>query len=67
MTAQAAQTRKLNLPMGAAVSGSRSTSWWGMVILILNEAVIFASLIASYFYLRFNSLLWPRRESNCLS
>jgi heme/copper-type cytochrome/quinol oxidase subunit 3 len=30
-----------------------------MVILILNEAVIFASLLASYFYLRFNSVLWP--------
>ncbi len=48
-----------NLPFNTATSGSRSTSWWGMLILILNEAVIFASLIASYFYLRFNSVLWP--------
>lgn len=48
-----------NLPFNIATSGSRSTSWWGMLILILNEAVIFASLIASYFYLRSNSVLWP--------
>jgi len=30
-----------------------------MVVLILNEATIFAGLLASYFYLRFNSVLWP--------
>jgi heme/copper-type cytochrome/quinol oxidase subunit 3 len=59
MTARAARQRKLSLPLGAAVNGSRSTSWWAMVLVILNEAVIFASLIASYFYLRFNSVLWP--------
>jgi heme/copper-type cytochrome/quinol oxidase subunit 3 len=31
-----------------------------MVLLILNEAVLFASLVASYFYLRFNSPGWPQ-------
>ncbi len=46
-------------PMGASLTGVHSTSWWAMVIVILNEAVIFASLLASYFYLRFNSVLWP--------
>ena len=30
-----------------------------MLVLILNEATIFAALLASYFYLRFNSVLWP--------
>ncbi len=30
-----------------------------MVLLIVNEAVIFAALLASYFFLRFNSVLWP--------
>ena len=59
MNARPAQIRNLSLPFSATLNGSRSVSWWGMVIVILNEAVIFASLIASYFYLRFNSVLWP--------
>ncbi len=59
MTVQSARSRNLSLPFNSAMSGARSTSWWGMVILILNEAVIFASLLASYFYIRFNSVLWP--------
>ena len=59
MTAQAAHATKTTLPLSATLSGTRSTAWWAMVILILNEAVVFASLLASYFYLRFNSVLWP--------
>jgi heme/copper-type cytochrome/quinol oxidase subunit 3 len=59
MTTHSARTRSLSLPFIATMSGPRATSWWGMVILILNEAVIFASLLASYFYIRFNSVLWP--------
>jgi heme/copper-type cytochrome/quinol oxidase subunit 3 len=47
------------LPPGSTVSGPRSTSWWGMILIIINEAILFASLLASYFYLRFNSPLWP--------
>lgn len=31
-----------------------------MLILILNEAVIFAALVASYFYIRINSPTWPQ-------
>ncbi|HVU15260.1 MAG TPA: cytochrome c oxidase subunit 3, partial [Phototrophicaceae bacterium] len=41
------------------VNGSRSVGWWGVVCLILNEIVLFASLIASYLYIRFNSPVWP--------
>ncbi len=37
------------------LTGSRSTSWWAAVILIVNEAMLFASLFAAYLYLRFNS------------
>src|ERR1041384_7122793 len=59
MTAQTARAPKVNLPLTAARSGPRSPSWWAMLILILNESVVFASLLASYFYLRFNSVLWP--------
>jgi heme/copper-type cytochrome/quinol oxidase subunit 3 len=41
------------------LAGFRSTGWWGMILLIANEAILFASLIASYFYLRFNNPVWP--------
>ncbi len=41
------------------LSGSRSTGWWATILLIGNEATLFASLIAAYFYLRFNSPAWP--------
>jgi len=43
------------------VTGSRAIGWWGTALLIANEAVLFASLIAGYFYLRFNSPIWPPR------
>ncbi len=58
MNAQA-DARYTSLRRGATTTGWRSTSWWGMVVVILNEAIVFASLLASYFYLRFNSVLWP--------
>jgi heme/copper-type cytochrome/quinol oxidase subunit 3 len=54
-----AEAREITLPVGASLTGPRATSWWAMLIIILNEAVIFASLLASYFYLRVNSVLWP--------
>jgi heme/copper-type cytochrome/quinol oxidase subunit 3 len=42
------------------VSSTRSFGWWGMVGLIATEAMLFGSLIASYFYLRFTSgSVWP--------
>lgn len=41
-------------------SGTRAFGWWGMVWLIATEAMLFAALIASYFYLRFNfDAVWP--------
>jgi len=41
-------------------SGPRSYGWWGMVWLIATEATLFATLIASYFFLRFTSgPVWP--------
>jgi heme/copper-type cytochrome/quinol oxidase subunit 3 len=42
------------------VSGTRAFGWWGMVGLIATEAMLFGSLVASYFYLRFTSgPVWP--------
>ena len=58
MSNPAIPAQRAQLPV--QVSGPRSTGWWGMFILILNEAVIFASLIAGYLYIRFNSPAWPQ-------
>jgi cytochrome c oxidase subunit I+III len=33
--------------------------WWGMVMLVLIESVVFASLISTYIYLRYNNFEWP--------
>jgi cytochrome c oxidase subunit III len=41
------------------VSGSRHPLWWGMIMLILIEFTVFASLIVSYFYYRAGSIVWP--------
>jgi heme/copper-type cytochrome/quinol oxidase subunit 3 len=39
---------------------SASNGWWAMVLLIATEATLFAVLIASYFYLRFQTPgSWP--------
>ena len=36
-----------------------STAWWGMVVLITTEAMVFLALLASYFFLRAGSARWP--------
>jgi heme/copper-type cytochrome/quinol oxidase subunit 3 len=42
------------------VSGTTAPAWWGMVMLIATEAMLFGSLIASYFYIRFKfGPVWP--------
>jgi cytochrome c oxidase subunit I+III len=41
------------------VSGSRSTGWWGIFLLIVIEITVFASLIVSYFYLKTRAEAWP--------
>lgn len=34
-------------------------AWWGMLILIASEAMLFAAFIGTYFYLRFQHTAWP--------
>jgi heme/copper-type cytochrome/quinol oxidase subunit 3 len=46
--ARAAQARRA-LPNG----------WWGVALLIATETALFGSMIASYFYLRFQAVQWP--------
>jgi cytochrome c oxidase subunit III len=35
------------------------TAWWGMVVLITTEAMIFLSLLSAYFFVRASSREWP--------
>jgi cytochrome c oxidase subunit 3 len=37
----------------------RPNGWWGMLMLIATEASLFGTLIATYFYLRFQTPDWP--------
>jgi heme/copper-type cytochrome/quinol oxidase subunit 3 len=39
--------------------GVKPPFWWGMLGLILIEAVVFAALVASYFYLHASAQEWP--------
>jgi cytochrome c oxidase subunit I+III len=41
------------------LAGPRSTGWWGVVLLIANEAALFGALLTGYFYLRFSAPAWP--------
>jgi len=43
----------------AIVSGTRATAWWGMALFIAAELSLFASLLASYYYIRFKATEWP--------
>jgi len=52
-----APSRPTVLPSDLA--GPRSTGWWGMILLIANEAALFGALLTGYFYLRFSAPAWP--------
>jgi cytochrome c oxidase subunit III len=44
----------------AYVSGSRAPGWWGILLLVVIEATVFSTLIATYFYLFAGSAtVWP--------
>ena len=46
----------------AAVDRSRRalpSGWWGVLLFIATEATLFGLMIASYFYLRFQTAHWP--------
>jgi cytochrome c oxidase subunit III len=38
---------------------SKPAAWWGMVILIAAEATLFGAFVGTYYYLRFNTAVWP--------
>jgi heme/copper-type cytochrome/quinol oxidase subunit 3 len=37
----------------------RPNGWWGMLLLLATESALFGTLIATYFYLRFQTQGWP--------
>jgi cytochrome c oxidase subunit 3 len=49
------------LPSGpASLERGRAPGWWGMVLLIFTEATLFAILLTSYWFYRFQSgPVWP--------
>lgn len=49
--------RTAELP--SRLTGSRSPAWWGMVLLVAIESTVFATLLASYMYLRGAVAEWP--------
>ena len=38
---------------------ARPSGWWGMTLLLATEAALFGTLIATYYYLRFQVPEWP--------
>ncbi|MGR6320221.1 heme-copper oxidase subunit III [Micromonospora soli] len=54
VAATSAEALSTELPVG------RSTGWWGMVMFVVTEATLFACLLGSYYYLRFQyGPHWP--------
>ena len=47
------------LDVPVALQRGRPVSWWGVLLLVATEAALFGSMIASYFYIRFESVHWP--------
>ena len=47
-------------PRRAAGAGeTRPAAWWGMVLLVTTEAMVFVGLISAYFFVRAGSSHWP--------
>lgn len=53
-----AQPQAATTPPGFPAT-ARPAGWWGMVLFILTEGMLFSLLITSYFYLRSVSVSWP--------
>lgn len=53
-------TNRAEMAREAERTARRPAGWWAMLVLVINEAVLFATLVAGYFYLRFNSPVWPQ-------
>ncbi len=47
------------LAVPVALQRGRPLGWWGMLMLVATEGVLFGSIIGSYFFIRFRSVHWP--------
>jgi cytochrome c oxidase subunit III len=45
--------------MPVLLEGSKAPLWWAIVLLLVIESAVFATMIASYFYFRFTAPEWP--------
>jgi cytochrome c oxidase subunit III len=45
-------------PIAVRPSG-RPSAWWGMLILVASEGMLFGAFVGTYFYLRFKNPAWP--------
>jgi len=55
-------TRAESAPAAARVARARRgqpNGWWGAALLVATDTALFGSIIASYFYLRFQAVEWP--------
>lgn len=52
--------RKEELPVH--LTGSRAPLWWAMILVVVIETTVFATLFSSYFYLRFTVPEWPPQD-----
>ena len=47
------------VPAPRRVAAGRDKAWWGMLVVIATEGMIFLVLLAAYFFLRASSSEWP--------
>jgi heme/copper-type cytochrome/quinol oxidase subunit 3 len=47
------------LAVPVALQRGRPLAWWGVLMLVLTEAALFAAMIGSYFFIRFRTPHWP--------
>jgi heme/copper-type cytochrome/quinol oxidase subunit 3 len=52
-------TTAVAVPAPSPRRRSYAAGWWGMVVLIMTESMIFAALLSSYFFVRAGSPEWP--------
>jgi heme/copper-type cytochrome/quinol oxidase subunit 3 len=56
---QTAQEATTAPALATEMPSGRTTGWWGMIMFVTTEATLFAALLGSYFYIRFQSGQWP--------
>jgi cytochrome c oxidase subunit I+III len=47
------------LAVPVALQRGRPLGWWAVLMLVATEAVLFGSMIGSYFFIRFRAVHWP--------